>query len=321
MGSGAKPYRTYIDLSGPAYRCTCPSRKFPCKHVLGLLLLWSDGTVPAAAGLPDRVAEWIEGRHQREARSTARRERGAAGEAPSDPEAARRRAEQRERRVAAGLDELDRWLRDQVRHGRLLVRRVWLRGRETGRMALVLHFAAPGQPLDASLVTGRSVDAELAFYPDGAALRALVARRHATVPARVPRSGRRRDCARSRPGTATDGWWSCESMGGAGLHGAGRHGAAPAPWRPGQPGIAARGRSRGRPARPCGPRGRAAPRRVDRWEGRAAATRARGAGAPGRPSGGAAARPHARRQPRGAAARMARGGRGSGPARARAPAP
>src|SRR5919198_3074580 len=116
-GSGAKPYRACVDLSGPAYRCTCPSRKFPCKHALGLLLLWSEGAVPAAASLPGWVAEWIEARHQREVRSATRRERGAAAEAPADPEAARRRAEQREQRVAAGLDELDRWLRDQVRHG------------------------------------------------------------------------------------------------------------------------------------------------------------------------------------------------------------
>jgi uncharacterized Zn finger protein len=41
-GSAAAPYRAVIDLSGPAYRCSCPSRKFPCKHVLALLLLWAD---------------------------------------------------------------------------------------------------------------------------------------------------------------------------------------------------------------------------------------------------------------------------------------
>ncbi|WP_211273319.1 SWIM zinc finger family protein, partial [Streptomyces hirsutus] len=43
-GSGSKPYRTVVDLadvSGPAYECSCPSRKFPCKHALGLLLLWA----------------------------------------------------------------------------------------------------------------------------------------------------------------------------------------------------------------------------------------------------------------------------------------
>ncbi|MBW5486798.1 SWIM zinc finger family protein, partial [Streptomyces bambusae] len=40
-GSGSKPYRTVVDLTGPAYKCSCPSRKFPCKHALGLLLLWA----------------------------------------------------------------------------------------------------------------------------------------------------------------------------------------------------------------------------------------------------------------------------------------
>ncbi|HYQ31732.1 MAG TPA: SWIM zinc finger family protein, partial [Lapillicoccus sp.] len=31
-GSGSRPYQTVVDLDGPAYRCSCPSRKFPCKH-------------------------------------------------------------------------------------------------------------------------------------------------------------------------------------------------------------------------------------------------------------------------------------------------
>ena len=28
QGSGAKPYQTVIDLSEPAFKCSCPSRKF-----------------------------------------------------------------------------------------------------------------------------------------------------------------------------------------------------------------------------------------------------------------------------------------------------
>src|SRR5262245_55541108 len=39
QGSGEKPYQTRIDLSEPAFQCSCPSRKFPCKHALGLWLL------------------------------------------------------------------------------------------------------------------------------------------------------------------------------------------------------------------------------------------------------------------------------------------
>src|SRR5690242_11834139 len=42
-GSGKNSYRTAVDLTddaAPAYQCSCPSRKFPCKHALALLLLW-----------------------------------------------------------------------------------------------------------------------------------------------------------------------------------------------------------------------------------------------------------------------------------------
>jgi hypothetical protein len=41
----------------------------------------------------------------------------------------------------------------------------------------VLSFAPPGQPLDISLVPGTTMDADLAFYPGAAPLRALVVAR------------------------------------------------------------------------------------------------------------------------------------------------
>ena len=73
-GSASAPYRAVVDLSGPAYRCSCPSRKFPCKHVLALLLLWSEGSVPDdAAGPPDWAGSWLI------ARAAAR---GSGGRAP-----------------------------------------------------------------------------------------------------------------------------------------------------------------------------------------------------------------------------------------------
>jgi uncharacterized Zn finger protein len=42
QGSGKVPYELSVDLAGdnPVGRCTCPSRKFPCKHCLGLMLLY-----------------------------------------------------------------------------------------------------------------------------------------------------------------------------------------------------------------------------------------------------------------------------------------
>ncbi|WP_176955210.1 SWIM zinc finger family protein [Sinosporangium album] len=84
--------------------------------------------------------------------------------------------------VLAGAGVRDVWdvlgLRDEEQD-RLIARRVWLRGRRTGRSALVLSFAPPGRPLDATLATGTAVDADLAFYAGAVPLRALVAARHA----------------------------------------------------------------------------------------------------------------------------------------------
>lgn len=324
-GSGAKPYLAAVDLTEPAYRCSCPSRKFPCKHALGLLLLWSADGVPVQEAMPQWVGEWLDGRADRAEKSAARLETArakvaaeastAADETPSeepgisgdsgsgvpapDGLGAGRSGPRgaaggpgtggesvRHSRVAAGLSDLERWLADQVRQGlagagehdwdglakrlidaqapgvagivsrlsrvraeegwpgrllaeyalinllavayrvraelpgplaqtvliragfpitreevltgpavrdqwdilgrrdeeqdRLTARRVWLRGRHTGRAALVLSFAPQGQPLDASLVTGAAIDADLTYYPGAAPLRALVATRHGT---------------------------------------------------------------------------------------------------------------------------------------------
>ncbi len=110
QGSAITPYRTAVDLSGPAYRCSCPSRKFPCKHALALLLLWSDGGVANQAAAPDWAATWFA---SRAAKADDRPDQKPA----ADPAAALHRAQQREARVAAGLAELDRWLCDQVRQG------------------------------------------------------------------------------------------------------------------------------------------------------------------------------------------------------------
>ncbi|MEU0586479.1 SWIM zinc finger family protein [Streptomyces sp. NPDC006132] len=119
-GSGSKPYQTVVDLadaSGPAYKCSCPSRKFPCKHALGLLLLWAggDGAVPTAEA-PEWAAQWTAGRRRR-----AEEKKAGEGPGPSsasaDPEAARRRAERRAERVTAGAVELEQRLTDLLRGG------------------------------------------------------------------------------------------------------------------------------------------------------------------------------------------------------------
>jgi hypothetical protein len=114
-GSGGKPYQTAVDVDGPAFRCTCPSRKFPCKHALGLLLLWADGGAGpvAAAAAPDWVEQWTSARRKKteDARAAPR----AAG--PADPDAAKRRADRRAVRVEGGAAELEQRLTDLLRGG------------------------------------------------------------------------------------------------------------------------------------------------------------------------------------------------------------
>lgn len=112
QGSGKNPYRTQIDLGEPAFRCSCPSRKFPCKHALGLLLLLAEQTdaIPEQAP-PDWVTEWLEMRSQ----STQRKQAKATKTA--DPEAQAKRVQQRENKIEAGLTDLEQWLQDIIRQG------------------------------------------------------------------------------------------------------------------------------------------------------------------------------------------------------------
>lgn len=115
-GSGSKPYQTVVDLSGPAYKCGCPSRKFPCKHALGLLLLWTAGpSAVAVAGVPDWAGGWLADRGARAAQALAAT--GSASAGPTDREAALKRAERRAERVTGGARELEQRLSDLLRGG------------------------------------------------------------------------------------------------------------------------------------------------------------------------------------------------------------
>ncbi|MEV0278165.1 SWIM zinc finger family protein [Streptomyces sp. NPDC050610] len=311
-GSGSTPYRTVVDLSGtdgPASNCSCPSRKFPCKHALGLLLLHASDEEAVRAGgePPDWARTWLTGRRQRAARtatatvtagpSTVEAEAEAEGDgdaaaagSSAGQAAARRRAEQRARRMADGARELEDRLADLLRSGlasadrggygqweetaarmvdaqapglaarvrelaaapasgegwpsrmlaecallhtlnqgflhldglpeplaatvrsraglttdtaellatgepvrddwlilaqrdaedgRLTTRRIWLHGRKTGRMALLLSYGAAGRAPELTLPVGLSLDADLVYYPAALPLRAAVASRHA----------------------------------------------------------------------------------------------------------------------------------------------
>lgn len=59
QGSGKEPYLCSADFAqpqSPVYRCTCPSRQFPCKHSLGLLYAFLQGKKFDPAEAPESLA-------------------------------------------------------------------------------------------------------------------------------------------------------------------------------------------------------------------------------------------------------------------------
>jgi SWIM zinc finger len=118
QGSGKDPYQIQIDLSEPAFRCSCPSRKFPCKHSLGLFLLLAAQPKTFVENEPPAwVKEWLESRRERTAKRNEKQAKEASEVKVVDPAAQAKRAQQRESRVTAGLQELELWLRDLIRNG------------------------------------------------------------------------------------------------------------------------------------------------------------------------------------------------------------
>ncbi|MGP4003710.1 SWIM zinc finger family protein [Streptomyces sp. 8N706] len=294
-GSGSKPYRTVVAVhgsgagSGPGYTCSCPSRKFPCKHALGLLLLWAGDpeSVPGGAEPPEWAGPWLAARRQRAERKTA----GPDAARIADPAAAERRSARRAEQMAAGASELEQRLIDLLRGGlagadrggytawdetaarmvdakapglaarvrelgaipasgagwparlleecsllhlldrsllglsrlpeplaatvrsrvgvptkeaellaeesaavrdrwlvlaqqdsgdaKMTTRRIWLRGEDSGRTALLLSFGAAGRAPELALPTGLALDATLAYFPGSRPLRAALGRQFA----------------------------------------------------------------------------------------------------------------------------------------------
>ena len=113
QGSGKKPYQTRIDLTAPAFKCSCPSRKFPCKHALALFLLLAEQPkLFQQSSPPDWVIQWLTKREQ-----TSTKQKKKKTNKPVDKAAQEKRARQRENRVDKGISDLSLWLNDSVRNG------------------------------------------------------------------------------------------------------------------------------------------------------------------------------------------------------------
>ena len=138
QGSGATPYRVVVQEADAGYKCTCPSRKFPCKHTLALMWMRADGTAAfTPSTLPEWVKDWLSRRRGKSTPAIEDEDDEQPKPKPSirlteipelsekpDPKAEQRAAAARERNrlereaaVLAGLDDLDIWMSDQVQHG------------------------------------------------------------------------------------------------------------------------------------------------------------------------------------------------------------
>lgn len=116
QGSGSKPYQTQVDLTNIAFKCSCPSRKFPCKHGLGLLLLFSrQKNIFSESALPAWVSEWLGKRVEKQEKQAEKKDE------PVDEAAQLKRQQARFRKVADGIQELKLWLKDIIRNGILLM--------------------------------------------------------------------------------------------------------------------------------------------------------------------------------------------------------
>ncbi len=116
-GSGTKPYYTQIDINEIAYKCSCPSFKFPCKHSVALLFLsvrhreaFENSTEP------DWVFEWIEKRQVRLEKQKQTPEKSEEETIKTESQKLKRQ-DDRNQSVAQALNDLEIWLKDLVRTG------------------------------------------------------------------------------------------------------------------------------------------------------------------------------------------------------------
>jgi hypothetical protein len=114
--SGVNFYKTQIDLKGPAFKCNCPSRKFPCKHAIGLLFLYvSNSEAFRITGkMPPELSEWLENRKNKSSTPDSKPNNENVEKAKA---AAAKKRQKRLERMASGFEDLEIWLGDLIRQG------------------------------------------------------------------------------------------------------------------------------------------------------------------------------------------------------------
>lgn len=110
QGSGKNPYSTSADFSGaePVFRCSCPSRQFPCKHSLALMMEWLAGKEFQTAEIPDDIAAKRE-------KAAKRAEKSAEPAAPAKQN--KTAAAKKLKKQLEGLDLAESFVKDMLTRG------------------------------------------------------------------------------------------------------------------------------------------------------------------------------------------------------------
>lgn len=120
---GSALYRVCVDRRSLKTFCSCPSRKIPCKHSIGLLYLAAsrDNSLPVSSP-PEWVEAWLKrrlaGRQPGDQPQSASEDQGATPAMATAKQSGRqRRVQQRQQRMLQGLERFDLWLADLLRTG------------------------------------------------------------------------------------------------------------------------------------------------------------------------------------------------------------
>ena len=121
-GSGKNPYycsADYIEENAPVFRCNCPSRQIPCKHVLGLLYAYADGQSFSVADIPEDIASKrtkIEKRQEKKEKEKDEA-KSSINETPKNPKARLNALAKKTDAQLSGLEIADKLIRSIVQTG------------------------------------------------------------------------------------------------------------------------------------------------------------------------------------------------------------
>ena len=121
-GSGQQPYLVQIQLSEQRFKCSCPVRKLPCKHILGLLFLYAKSSaVFKYQAASEEIQKWLKVENSSLPTANPKSNNNSLIKSEEELEKARiakeKRWQKRLHLMAAGIDELELWLTDVVRQG------------------------------------------------------------------------------------------------------------------------------------------------------------------------------------------------------------